>query len=107
MVPDAPADRRQRIDKWLWFARVLKSRTLAARLVEDGFVRINTNRIGNPAKAVRPGDVVTVALERHVRVLKVLEPGTRRGPFTEAQTLYMELSDVAAGEASDTRDRGA
>ncbi len=96
MVAEGAADPRQRIDKWLWFARVLKSRSLATRLVEDGFVRVNANRIDNPAKAVRPGDVVTVALERQVRVLKVLAPGSRRGPFAEARTLYDELSESRA-----------
>ncbi len=92
MAPDASADRRQRIDKWLWFARVMKSRSLAAKLVEDGFVRINSQRIDNPAKQIKPGDVVTIALEHQVKVLKMLDPGGRRGPFAEAQTLYEDLT---------------
>ena len=69
-----------------------KSRSLAAKLVADGHVRINSVRIETAAKAVKPGDVVTVALEQQVRVLKILLPGDRRGPAPEAQTLYEDLA---------------
>lgn len=86
-------DPRQRVDKWLWFARVVKSRTGAAKLVEDGHVRVNSVRIDNPAKSVRPGDVLTVALDQDVRVLKVKAPGERRGPLEEARHLFEELSE--------------
>ena len=61
---------RQRLDKWLWFARVARTRSLAARLVAEGHVRLNARRIETPAKGVGPGDVLTIALERHVRVLR-------------------------------------
>jgi ribosome-associated heat shock protein Hsp15 len=86
------ADKRLRLDKWLWHARILKSRSLAARLVSDGHVRINGIRAGAPAKPVKPGDVLTIALERTVRVLRVVGLGTRRGPAPEAQALYDDLS---------------
>jgi ribosome-associated heat shock protein Hsp15 len=84
---------RQRLDKWLWFARVAKTRALAARLVAEGHVRLNARRIETPAKAVGPGDVLTIARERQVRVLKVVSPGARRGGFAEASLLFEELSD--------------
>jgi ribosome-associated heat shock protein Hsp15 len=83
---------RLRLDKWLWHARILKSRSLAARLVSDGHVRINSIRADAPSKPVKPGDVLTIALERTVRVLRVVALGTRRGPASEAQTLYEDLS---------------
>jgi ribosome-associated heat shock protein Hsp15 len=83
---------RQRLDKWLWFARVVKSRSLAARLVAEGHVRLNARRIETPAKALGPGDVLTIALERQLRVLKVVAPGTRRGGFSEASLLFEELT---------------
>jgi ribosome-associated heat shock protein Hsp15 len=86
------ADGRQRIDKWLFFARVVKSRTLAAKLVEAGKVRVNTERVLQPAHAVKPGDGLTITLERQVLVLKVVAPGSRRGPAEEARTLYEDLS---------------
>lgn len=87
---------RQRLDKWLWFARVTKTRSLAARLVAEGHVRLNARRIETPAKSVGPGDVLTIALERQVRVLKILAPGTRRGAFAEARLLFEELTPGAA-----------
>jgi ribosome-associated heat shock protein Hsp15 len=83
---------RQRIDRWLFFTRMVKSRTLAARLVETGKVRINSEKIVQPAHPVKPGDGVTLALERRVLVLKVVAPGTRRGPAEEARTLYEDLT---------------
>ena len=92
----APLD-RQRIDKWLWHARVVKTRSLAAKLVADGHVRLNGTRTLDPAKSVKPGDVLTVALERTVRVLKVIDLGARRGPASEAQTLYEDLSPEPPG----------
>ncbi|MCW6507540.1 RNA-binding S4 domain-containing protein [Lichenifustis flavocetrariae] len=83
---------RQRLDKWLWFARVIKSRTSAAKLVEEGHVRVNSVRADNPAKSIRPGDVLTIALDHQIRVLKVVAPGERRGPFEEARHLFDELT---------------
>ena len=61
----------QRLDKWLWFARVIKSRTLATGLVTDGKVRVNRQRVDKPSLTVRPGDVITVTVRGAVRVLKV------------------------------------
>ena len=87
---------RQRIDKWLCYARVVKTRSLAARLVEDGFVRINGLRSVSPAKVVLVGDVLTIALERRVRVLRIVGTGERRGPFKEASLLFEEIGDALA-----------
>lgn len=83
---------RQRLDKWLWFARVLKTRSLAAKLVGDGHVRVNGARTDQASKQVKTGDVLTIALERTVRVLRIRAPGARRGPYAEAQTLYDDLT---------------
>src|SRR5207237_3384815 len=82
----------QRLDKWLWFARIVKSRTLAAQLVQDGKVRVNRAKVAKPAQAVRPDDVLTIALRGNIQVLKVLAPGQRRGPPAEARQLYEMLS---------------
>lgn len=92
-----PGAGRQRLDKWLWFARVIKSRTGAAKLVEGGHVRVNAVRSDNPARMLKPGDVLTIALDQEVRVLKVLLPGERRGPFAEAKQLFEELTDRGGG----------
>lgn len=82
----------QRLDKWLWFARLAKTRTLAARLVEGGKVRVNREKILKPAQNVRIGDVITAAVGGRVRVVKIAAPGMRRGPADEAQGLYEDLT---------------
>ena len=90
----------QRLDKWLWFARVAKSRTLAAQLVLEGKVRVNRAKVAKPAHAVRPDDVLTIAIRGSIQVLKVLAPGVRRGPPTEARQLYAVLSERLGGSPS-------
>ena len=87
-----PNDDGQRLDKWLWFARVVKSRTLAAELVVLGKVRVNRVRAVKASQTLRPGDVVTLVLAGRVLILKVLAPGVRRGPAAEARRLYQPLS---------------
>jgi ribosome-associated heat shock protein Hsp15 len=82
---------RQRLDKWLWFARFAKTRTLAAKLIASGFVRVNGQRAEGAAKAVAVGDVITVALQRTTMVVRVAELGMRRGPAPEARLLYVEV----------------
>lgn len=85
----------QRIDKWLFFARVVKSRSLAAKLAQSGRVRVNRDKIDQASHVVKPGDVLTVTLDRHIRVLKVVACGERRGPFSEAQTLFEDMTPPA------------
>lgn len=83
---------RQRLDKWLFFARVVKSRSLAAKLVQAGRVRVNRDKADQASHMVKPGDVLTVTLERRILVLKLLDGGTRRGPAEEARRLYEDLT---------------
>jgi ribosome-associated heat shock protein Hsp15 len=83
---------RQRIDKWLWHARVVRTRTAAAALADSGHVRVNGQRIDAASRAVRPDDVVTVALDRTVRVLKVLGFAERRGDADAARVLCEDLT---------------
>jgi ribosome-associated heat shock protein Hsp15 len=82
------AEERQRLDKWLWFARFAKSRTLAAKLVQGGHVRVNGVRVEAPAKGVAVGDVLTVAQPRTTLVVRIEGLGVRRGPAPEARALY-------------------
>lgn len=82
---------RQRLDKFLWHARVVKARSSAAELVERGHVRINGVRETSPGHAVKAGDVLTIALDRTVRVLKVVAFAERRGDAGAARALYEEL----------------
>src|SRR5690606_31474396 len=94
MVGEAGA--RQRIDKWLFFARVVKSRSLAAKLAVGGKVRVNRDKIAQAAHQVKVGDVLTITLDRRVLVYKILAPGERRGPASEARLLYEDLSPPPA-----------
>ena len=82
---------RQRLDKWLWHARVVKARTSAAALVEAGHVRINGVREKAPGHAVKAGDVLTVGLDRSVRILRIVGFSARRGDATAARVLYEEV----------------
>ena len=82
---------RQRIDKWLWHARLVRTRGAAAALAGSGHVRVNGTRINAPSRFVRIGDVITVALERTVRVLKVKGFSERRGPAKACDGLYEEM----------------
>ena len=85
----------QRLDKWLWCARFLKSRADCARLIADGSVRLNRQATDKPHARLRPGDVVTLPLRGDVIVLRVLSLALRRGPAPEARTLYERLDDDA------------
>jgi ribosome-associated heat shock protein Hsp15 len=87
---DAGLD-RQRIDRWLWHARLVRTRNAAAALAGAGYVRVNGARIDAPGRMVRAGDVITVALERSVRVLRITGFRERRGPAGSGETLYEEL----------------
>jgi ribosome-associated heat shock protein Hsp15 len=84
---------RQRLDKWLWHARVVKARTSAAELVERGHVRVNGVREKSPGHQVKLGDVVTVGLDNSVRVLKVAGFSERRGGATAARVTYEDLQN--------------
>jgi ribosomal 50S subunit-recycling heat shock protein len=86
-----PSD-SQRIDKWLWFARFIKTRTLAADIVSAGKVRINRARVEKPSQTVRAGDVLTLVINRRVQLVRVLGIGERRGPSAAARALYEELT---------------
>jgi ribosome-associated heat shock protein Hsp15 len=83
---------RQRIDKWLWHARVVRTRSAAAALAASGHVRVNGQRIDAASRAVHVGDVVTVALDRTVRLLKVAGFAERRGAAESARALVEDLT---------------
>ena len=99
-------DDRQRVDKWLWFARIAKSRTLAQKLVMAGSVRINREKNVTASHPVKVGDTLTIALESGVRVLRIVSPGTRRGPALEARGLYDDLSPPPPPKAETAADAG-
>ena len=97
----ASANAAIRLDKWLWHARFFKSRSLAAAAC-GGPMRLNGQLVAKPAQPVRPGDVLTFVQAREVRVVRVLAPGTRRGPAAEAQALYEDLTPAPDASATAT-----
>ncbi len=93
-------DDRQRIDKWLWHARVVRTRGAAAALAASGHVRLNGARVTAPAKPVKAGDVVTIALDARVRVLKVTGFAVRRGAAEAGRALYEDLAPLDPDDPS-------
>lgn len=108
-------DASLRIDKWLWQARFFKSRTLAAKFVNGGTLRLNGVKIAKAHHVIRVGDVLTFPLGPHIRLIKIEQLGTRRGPATEARTLYEDLDppqpkpkeDKPLTAAAAKREKGA
>ncbi len=94
MSPSAVTD-PCRVDVWLWRARFFKTRSMAARFVEEGRVRMLRDggeaRVEKASRTVRPGDGLVFALGGRVTAVHVLDPGQRRGPAAEARTLYADL----------------
>ena len=103
MRPELPPSLR--LDKWLWHARFFKTRGLAAGQVTGGHVRVNGTRAAKPAQQVRPGDVLTFPQGGQVRVVRIIAIGTRRGPATEACTLYEDNTPPARQDACPPNPR--
>lgn len=93
---------RQRIDKWLWHARMVRTRSDAAALVQAGYVRINAAKVTAHGHPVRLGDVITLALDRSVRVLKVEGFSDKRGDAAAARKLYLDLGKKTGEETETT-----
>lgn len=90
-LPDSPPG-KERLDRFLFFSRAVKSRTLAQKLIEAGAVRVNAERTLRTDLKVGAGDVLTMQLHGRVLVWRILDCGSRRGPASEAQGLYEDLS---------------
>lgn len=86
------AAEKLRLDKWLWYARFFKTRSLAASIVAGGGVRINGTPASKRSTMITAGDVLTFAKDDHIRVIQIDACGVRRGPAPEAQALYTDLS---------------
>ena len=104
------ADEACRADVWLWRARLCKTRTLAARLVDSGRVRLTRDgrqtRLDKPSRAIRPGDELVFALAGRLTSLKIVALGARRGPPAEARGLYAALEIEATQLASALAEDG-
>lgn len=99
------ADEACRIDVWLWRARFSKSRALAARLAEEGRIRLARNgvqtRLDKASRTVRPGDELVFAIAGRLTAVRVVSLGERRGPASEARGLYAPLIAPDDGPATN------
>ncbi len=105
-MPEAPSNampgaQTSRLDKWLWHARVTRSRSQATALVESGKVRVNRDKCRTPAKTVRPGDVLTINVGTRTLVWKILAISERRGAYAQARLLYEDMSPQIESEAQN------
>ncbi len=89
---DISSSPRLRADKWLWYARVAKTRSLAAALIKNGKVRLNSNKMASPSRVLSVDDVLTITLARQIKIIKIKTMATRRGPAAEAQLMYQDLT---------------
>ncbi|USG62093.1 RNA-binding S4 domain-containing protein [Sneathiella marina] len=103
--PSAPT---LRVDKWLWFARFFKSRNIATKLVQARKLRINSVPVAKASVTVKAGDVLTFQQQKSIRVIRIVDIGTRRGPASEAQSLYEDLAplETKKPEPDKTRTSG-
>jgi ribosome-associated heat shock protein Hsp15 len=102
--PDLPAESgTMRVDKWLWFARLAKSRSLAARLCAAGAVVVSGRVTAKPHQSVRVGDTVTVPQGRQIHTVRIVGLGTRRGPAPEARQLYEMQAPSRPIDSSEPR----
>jgi ribosome-associated heat shock protein Hsp15 len=92
MTDGDPGRLAQRLDKWLWHARIVKTRSVAAQLIAQGKFKINRERVIKPAAMLKAGDVITMAIHGRVRVLQIVGFSERRGPAPEARALYTDLT---------------
>jgi ribosome-associated heat shock protein Hsp15 len=95
-----------RIDKWLWQARFFKTRSLVAKQVNAGHVRLNGNKTTKPAQMVTLGDVLTFPQGRQLRVVRIDAIGNRRGPAPEAQALYFDMTEKQDDVPANPRFEG-
>jgi ribosome-associated heat shock protein Hsp15 len=100
MPASEDARQAQRLDKWLWHARIVKTRSLAAQFVDKGKFRINREKVSKPSHAVKAGDVITAAIFGRVRILQIAGFSDKRGPAAEARALYIDLTPQDEGTAS-------
>ncbi len=97
----------QRIDRWLWYARFFRSRTLASKFAAVGSLRVNSKRVQKAHLGVRIGDVLTFPQGRNIRVVRVAGLGKRRGPAPDARQLYEDLEPPLPPQAREEEAKPA
>jgi len=92
MTEDTSSNPSQRIDKWLWHARFFKTRSTSQKQVTTGKIRVDSEKISSPSRKVSAGNVLTITRERDIKIIEILAIAERRGPYSEAQLLYNDMS---------------
>ncbi|PHQ66167.1 MAG: RNA-binding protein S4 [Sneathiella sp.] len=95
-----------RVDKWLWFARFFKSRSIAAKQIQSRKVRVNSVIAGKTSTLVKAEDILTFPQEKDIRVVRIIDIGVRRGPATEARLLYEDLTPLEPKKIDKTSMAG-
>lgn len=98
---DGQAYAKLRLDKWLWYARLLKTRSLATKFIQSGYARVNREKISSASHGVKVGDILTLALYGRIRVLEVTALAERRGSAPEAALLYKDIAPQPAAAGTD------
>lgn len=92
MTEETSSNLSQRIDKWLWHARLYKTRSIAQKQVATGKIRVDREKISSPSRKVTTGNVLTITRERDIKIIEIIGISDRRGPYSEAQLLYNDMS---------------
>ena len=103
MMSSSSSDTSLRIDKWLWYARFFKTRSLATKLVASGKLRLNGEVMSKPHRHIQMGQILTFAQANHIRVIQIDAVATRRGPASEAAELYTDLSPPDVKKSKDDK----
>lgn len=92
MTEETSSNLSQRIDKWLWHARLYKTRSIAQKQVATGKIRVDREKISSPSRKVTTGNVLTITRERDIKIIEIVGIADRRGPYSQAQLLYHDMS---------------
>lgn len=92
MTEETSSNLSQRIDKWLWHARFYKTRSIAQKQVATGKIRVDREKISSPSRKVSAGNVLTITRDRDIKIIEILGVADKRGPYSEAQLLYNDMS---------------
>ncbi len=92
MTEQPPSRQTQRIDKWLWHARIFKTRSIAQKQITTGKIRVDKEKISNCSRKIIASNVLTITLQRDIKIIEVIGFAKKRGPYSDAQLLYNDLS---------------
>lgn len=95
------SERFLRVDKWLWHARFMKSRSKARKFCQISNLRVNGSIVSKAHYLIKPSDVLTFTLQHNIRIIKILDVGVRRGPAPEAKNLYEDMSPPISSDKKD------